>query len=509
MPAIQPEVEKLYVIQRTPPWIFPHSNRPIRGWERRIYRRFPAAQRLMRGGVYAMRESAVLGFVKQPRIMNLVEKVARAHQRRQIDDPELLEKVTPDYTIGCKRILPSNKWYPALGQPNVELITGGVEEVREGSFVDSAGNEHEVDTIIFSTGFQVTDMPVATAARGRGGKSLDDIWKGSPRAHFGCTVPGFPNFFLLLGPNTGLGHSSMVYMIESQVNYVLDALRTMRDRGAETIEVARGGGRAASTRSSTSSSTAPCGTPAARAGTSTTPAATPRSGPTGRSGSASARRASTPRTTRSRPSRTRARGGGRMSKRVIITGAASGIGAATASGAARARRARGGPRRERPGRRASSRATCATRSRSTARWREAIEQLGGGVDVLINNAGIGEAQSAGEAPDETALAVIDINMIGPWRVTSAALPALRESRGRVVNVASGLAFLTVPFTTAYCMSKRGRDRVLRRAPARARRRHHASRRSTPATSRRRSTRRRRRTASRSTAWCPRSRSRPP
>ncbi len=239
VPAIQPEVDKLYVIQRTPPWIFPHSNRPIKDWERRLYKAFPPAQRLVRGAVYVMREAAVLGFVKQPKIMKYVERVAKRHQRKQISDPELLEKVTPDYTIGCKRILPSNKWYPALGKPNVELIAGGVEEIREHSFVDSAGDEHEVDTIIFSTGFQVTDMPVGKAVRGRGGVLLDEAWKGSPRAHLGSAVPGFPNFFMLLGPNTGLGHSSMVYMIESQVAYVLDALRTMRDRGAETAEVQR------------------------------------------------------------------------------------------------------------------------------------------------------------------------------------------------------------------------------------------------------------------------------
>jgi cation diffusion facilitator CzcD-associated flavoprotein CzcO len=157
--------------------------------------------------------------------------------REQISDPELLAKVTPDYTIGCKRILPSNKWYPALGKPNVELVTDGIAEVREHSIVTADGTEREVDTIIFSTGFQVTDMPVGKQVRGRDGQLLDEAWAGSPRAHLGSTVPGFPNLFMLLGPNTGLGHSSMVYMIESQVAYVLDALRTMERSGAATVEV--------------------------------------------------------------------------------------------------------------------------------------------------------------------------------------------------------------------------------------------------------------------------------
>jgi cation diffusion facilitator CzcD-associated flavoprotein CzcO len=237
VPQVQPEVETLHVFQRTPPWIFPHSNRPTTRFERALYRALPAAQRLVRGLVYAARESAVLGFVKRPRLMRIVEKVARAHMRKQISDPELLEKVTPDYTIGCKRILPSNKWYPALGQPNVELVTDGIAEVREHSIVTADGVEREVDTIIFSTGFQVADMPVGKQVRGRNGRTLDDVWGGSPRAHLGTAVPGFPNLFLLLGPNTGLGHSSMVYMIESQIAYVLDALSVMDRERAEAVEV--------------------------------------------------------------------------------------------------------------------------------------------------------------------------------------------------------------------------------------------------------------------------------
>ena len=179
----------------------------------------------------------MLGFVKRPRLMKLVEKLARKHMDSQISDPELRRKVEPGYTIGCKRILPSNKWYPALGRENVELVTDGVAEVREHSIVTGAGEEVEVDAIIFGTGFNVTDMPVASYVRGRDGRTLDEHWEGSPRAHLGSTVPGFPNLFMLLGPNTGLGHSSMVYMIESQVAYVIDALQEMRRRGAGTAEV--------------------------------------------------------------------------------------------------------------------------------------------------------------------------------------------------------------------------------------------------------------------------------
>jgi cation diffusion facilitator CzcD-associated flavoprotein CzcO len=169
--------------------------------------------------------------------MKIAELVAKRHMRNQIDDPELIEKVTPDYTIGCKRILPSNKWYPALSKPNVELVTGGVEAVRENSVVGPDGVEREIDVLIFGTGFEVTEMPVARMVRGRGGKVLSDHFADSAQAHYGTTVPGYPNLFILLGPNTGLGHNSMVYMIESQINYVLGALREMDRRGARTVEV--------------------------------------------------------------------------------------------------------------------------------------------------------------------------------------------------------------------------------------------------------------------------------
>jgi cation diffusion facilitator CzcD-associated flavoprotein CzcO len=237
VPAIAPDVAQMHVFQRTAPWIMPHTDRPISVRERRLYRRFPLLQKLVRGGVYSARELLVLGFAKQPRLMKLVERLARRHMDEQISDPELRRKVEPGYTIGCKRILPSNKWYPALGRDNVELVTDGVAEVREHSIVTGAGEEIAVDAIIFGTGFNVTDMPVASYVRGRDGRTLDEHWQGSPRAHLGSTVPGFPNLFMLLGPNTGLGHSSMVFMIESQVAYVIDALKEMRRRGAGTAEV--------------------------------------------------------------------------------------------------------------------------------------------------------------------------------------------------------------------------------------------------------------------------------
>ncbi len=237
VPQVQPDVEQLYVVQRTPPWIMPHTTRPVTRVEKLLYRSLPPLRKAMRGFVYGARETLVLGFVKNPRLMGLVERIARRHMRSQISDPELLAKVEPDYTIGCKRILPSNRWYKALGESNVELLTGGVREFREHSLVTGDGEEREVDAIVFGTGFQVTDMPVGKFVRGRDGRTLDEHWNGSPSAHLGMSVAGFPNLFLMLGPNTGLGHSSMVFMIESQIGRVLAALDAMDEREAETIEV--------------------------------------------------------------------------------------------------------------------------------------------------------------------------------------------------------------------------------------------------------------------------------
>jgi cation diffusion facilitator CzcD-associated flavoprotein CzcO len=236
VPKIQPEVARLHIYQRTPPWVVPHPNRPMRPFERALYRRLPLAQLAMRGAIYWARESFVLQF-RNRRMRKLATKLAMRQLRQQVPDPELRERLTPSYEIGCKRILPTDEWYPTLMQGNVEVVTDGIREVRGRSIVNADGSEREVDTIILATGFHVTDIPIAGLVRGREGRTLADLWNGSPRAYKGASVAGFPNLFFLVGPNTGLGHNSIVFMIESQVAYVADALRTMRRRGARTVEV--------------------------------------------------------------------------------------------------------------------------------------------------------------------------------------------------------------------------------------------------------------------------------
>lgn len=235
VPAIQPAVGKLHVFQRTAPWVVPRRDRPLDERERRMFRRFPVVQRARRAGVYLLRE--ILGFAfRHPWAMRYFERIARRHLARAVADPVLRAKLTPDYTIGCKRILISNDYLPALTQPNVELVTAGIASVREHSIVSDDGVERPVEAIIFGTGFHVTDLPFAKHIRGRDGRTLSETWAGSPVAHVGTTVAGFPNLFLLQGPNTGLGHSSVIIMLEAQIEHVLSAVRYMRRRGLAAIE---------------------------------------------------------------------------------------------------------------------------------------------------------------------------------------------------------------------------------------------------------------------------------
>jgi cation diffusion facilitator CzcD-associated flavoprotein CzcO len=235
VPAIQPDVAELHLFQRTPPWVIPRWDHEITRFEHALLR-LPFAPRLVRSTLYWMLESRVWGF-RHPRLMKLADRLGRWHLKRQVSDPELRRKLLPDYVMGCKRILISDDYYPALDQPNVEVVTDAIAEVREHSIVTQDGTEHVVDTIIFGTGFEVTKPPIAKRIRGRDGRTLAEHWSTSMAAYKGTFVAGFPNLVMMTGPNTGLGHNSMVYMIESQLTYVLGALAAMQVRGARTLEV--------------------------------------------------------------------------------------------------------------------------------------------------------------------------------------------------------------------------------------------------------------------------------
>jgi cation diffusion facilitator CzcD-associated flavoprotein CzcO len=237
VPRIQKQVSELYVFQRTAPWILPHPDRPTTRLERFLWRAIPRSQHLWRAGVYAARESMVVGLTLEPRLMRTAEQVAKAHLRAQVRDPDLRRILTPQYRLGCKRILISNDYYPALCEDNVTVVNAGLKEVRSDSVVGTDGDAREVDTIIFGTGFHATDPPQAGFVRGRQGRLLAESWQTGMSAYLGTACHGFPNAFILVGPNTGLGHSSMVYMIESQVGYVVEALRAMERHGATEIDV--------------------------------------------------------------------------------------------------------------------------------------------------------------------------------------------------------------------------------------------------------------------------------
>lgn len=237
VPRIAPKVDKLYLFQRTPPWVLPKPDRRMTTIERRIFDALPASQRLYRYGIYWLMESRAFGFTLEPRIMKLVALLGRRHIRKQIRDPKLRELVTPDYIPGCKRILMADDYYPTLERENVELVTEGVSEARANSIVTEDGKEREVDAIIYGTGFRVSEFLDHVPIQGQGGVDLTEAWQGGVEAYMGTMVSGFPNLYILMGPNTGLGHNSMVFMIESQIDYVLRYMKTLDERRAAFLNV--------------------------------------------------------------------------------------------------------------------------------------------------------------------------------------------------------------------------------------------------------------------------------
>lgn len=239
VPKIATEVGSLTLFQRTPPWIMPRSDRPITAPERWLFRHLPAAQRIARACIYWSREALVLGFVTNPAILKLAEPLALAHLRIQVADPNLRARLTPSYRLGCKRVLLSNDYYPTLSRPNVRVVTDPITEIREKSVVTGDGASHDVDTIIFATGFHVTDYPIAHRIFDGSGTSLAAAWTRptAPTAFKGTTTAGFPNLFILTGPNTGLGHNSQVFMIEAQIRYVTGALSHATRHRVTRLEV--------------------------------------------------------------------------------------------------------------------------------------------------------------------------------------------------------------------------------------------------------------------------------
>ncbi|MFK4147920.1 flavin-containing monooxygenase [Streptomyces sp. NPDC004065] len=239
VPSIQPEVARLTVFQRTPAWVMPRVDRAVSGVERALHRALPVTARMRRGLLWGIRELQVQAFTKHPDELGLVERLARRNMARAIKDPQLRARLTPDYRIGCKRILLSSTYYPALAQDNVDVVASGLSEVRGSTAVAADGTEAEVDAIVFGTGFHVTDMPIAERVVGADGRTLAESWKGGMQALRGASASGFPNWMTIIGPNTGLGNSSMILMIESQLNYLADFLRQLDVLGGRAALDAR------------------------------------------------------------------------------------------------------------------------------------------------------------------------------------------------------------------------------------------------------------------------------
>lgn len=235
VPQIAEKVGKLVLFQRTPPWLVPKPDGRIHDNVKKLFKFIPATQRLFRSSIYWQAEGFALGFIN-PRLMGAIEKLARWHLANQVKDPVLREKLTPNYTIGCKRVLFSNNYYPALTRENVQVVAAGVQEVRAHSVIDANGDEHAVDAIICGTGFDVHDPLGPLHIYDREGIEVRER-TGGLSAYLGTTLKGLPNLFMLLGPNTALGHNSIIFMIESQIKYVIQCLEEMDRHGAVAIEV--------------------------------------------------------------------------------------------------------------------------------------------------------------------------------------------------------------------------------------------------------------------------------
>ncbi|MDX2876619.1 flavin-containing monooxygenase [Streptomyces ipomoeae] len=240
VPAIQPEVGRLTLFQRTPPWVLPRVDRDISGPERWLHRRLPFTTQARRGLLWGIRELQVQAFTKHPDQLGLVERMAERHLRRAVKDPALRARLTPDYRIGCKRILLSNTYYPALARPNVDVVASGLARVDGSTLVAADGTTAEADAIVFGTGFHVTDMPIADRVVGAEGLTLAEAWADSGMQSLrGASIAGFPNWLTIIGPNTGLGNSSMILIIESQLNYMADFLRQVDVLGGRVALDAR------------------------------------------------------------------------------------------------------------------------------------------------------------------------------------------------------------------------------------------------------------------------------
>lgn len=237
VPEIGKQVKKLSLFQRSAPYVIPKPDRSYSSWEHALYEKLPTLQTLSRAAMYTHHESRALAMTVFKSALKPFEWQFQRHLHKAIKDPVLRAKLTPDYPLGCKRILISNEYYETLARPNVDVVTDNIAEVTATGIRTKDGQEHPVDAIIYGTGFQATDFLAPMKITGRDGVDLNQVWRDGAEAYLGMTVSGFPNLFLLYGPNTNLGHNSIVYMLESQFSYILDAVKTLQQRDLRFVDV--------------------------------------------------------------------------------------------------------------------------------------------------------------------------------------------------------------------------------------------------------------------------------
>lgn len=240
VPEIVEQVGELQLYQRTPPWVVPRSNPELPVALRRAMANVPGLRALVRLAIYWGQEALAFGMTKRPGALKFIEAYAKYNIRRSVKDRELRRKLTPNYRIGCKRILNSSTYYGAVADPKTEVITDHIARITPDGIVTADGTERPVDVIVFGTGFHVTDSYTYVQIKGQNGEDLVDRWnREGIGAHRGITIADVPNLFFLLGPNTGLGHNSVVFMIESQIRYVADAIATCAKLDAQALAPTR------------------------------------------------------------------------------------------------------------------------------------------------------------------------------------------------------------------------------------------------------------------------------
>ena len=239
VPAIQPQVATVDVYQRSPGWTMPRMDYEYSERAKRLFRRFPVLQQLDRLSVQAIMEFGAIGMTRRKWMLAPLKALGRKRIRDAIADPALQQALTPKDEFGCKRVMVSDDWYPALAKPNVHVITGGVERITPQGVVGADGVERPADVLVLATGFKSHDFVAPMEIRGVGGRRLADEWAETPKAYLGLSVPAFPNMFLLYGPNTNGGTGSVVFIVEAGMTHVLAALAELKRTGTRQIEVRR------------------------------------------------------------------------------------------------------------------------------------------------------------------------------------------------------------------------------------------------------------------------------